>query len=73
MGRYHLKKKKCNNKPVCIMAAWVVRPRGVGAVTVGGAGVAVAAAFAVLAEEVAGFGAGCVRAFSTAACKAGPK
>lgn len=55
------------------MAVWLVRPRGVGVVMVGGAGVVVAATLAVLAEEVAGFGAGCVRAFTTAACKAGPK
>jgi hypothetical protein len=52
------------------MAVWPERLRGVGAATVGGAGVAVAVA---VQTDVAGLGVGCVRAFNTAECNAGPK
>jgi hypothetical protein len=63
--------KKTIDKPVWTMAVWPETLRGVGAAIVGGAGVAVA--LAVQAEGVAGLGVGCVRAFNTAVCNAGPK
>jgi predicted membrane metal-binding protein len=61
------------DKPVCTMAVGPERLRGVGAAIVGGAGVAAAVALAAQVEGVAGLGVGCVRAFNTAVCNAGPK